>query len=81
MMFHGTYDSEFYRAVRNLLHDEIAMQNAAQRAPADEAALSARWCELIDREAAHRRRGDGHGHGECDEIGAPHAGTLEARHG
>ena len=72
MMFHGTYDSEFYRAVRNLLHEQIAAQNAAHGASADEAALSARWCELIDREAAHR-------HGT--HAGTPRANTLEARHG
>ena len=28
MMFQGTYTSDFYRAVRNLLHDQIALQTA-----------------------------------------------------
>ncbi len=29
MMFQGTYTSDFYRAVRNLLHDQISLQAAA----------------------------------------------------
>jgi anaerobic magnesium-protoporphyrin IX monomethyl ester cyclase len=32
MMFHGTYTSDFYRAVRNLLHDQISLQSMAGRA-------------------------------------------------
>ena len=28
MMFQGTYTSDFYRAVRNLLHDQISLQTA-----------------------------------------------------
>ena len=27
MMFSGTYRSEFYRSVRNLLHDQVAKGN------------------------------------------------------
>ena len=29
MMFHGTYTSEFYRAVRNLLHDQVTHSGSA----------------------------------------------------
>ena len=25
MMFHGTYSSEFYRAIRNLLHEQVSV--------------------------------------------------------
>ena len=34
MMFHGTYTSEFYRAIRNLLHDRVSLEtlNAPARA-------------------------------------------------
>jgi anaerobic magnesium-protoporphyrin IX monomethyl ester cyclase len=60
MMFHGTYASEFYRAVRELLHDQVD----AQRLPApDQAAerrwaaqsLQRRWDNLILREPQFRR--------------------------
>ena len=42
MMFAGTYTSEFYRLLRNLLHDEVTHAGAP--------ALQERWNELIDRE-------------------------------
>jgi anaerobic magnesium-protoporphyrin IX monomethyl ester cyclase len=29
MMFHGTYTSDFYRAVRDLMHDQVALQTSA----------------------------------------------------
>jgi anaerobic magnesium-protoporphyrin IX monomethyl ester cyclase len=58
MMFHGTYTSDFYRAVRNLLHDEAALQ--AAEAPllpehgraAD--AIEQRWQELMRNEFKYR---------------------------
>jgi anaerobic magnesium-protoporphyrin IX monomethyl ester cyclase len=65
MMFHGTYTSDFYRAVRNLLHDQISLQTAAaQRRGKSEAiadeysgaarALESRWQELLLRETLYR---------------------------
>jgi anaerobic magnesium-protoporphyrin IX monomethyl ester cyclase len=33
MMFHGTYTSDFYRAVRHLLHDQVALQTAGSPTP------------------------------------------------
>ncbi len=45
MMFHGTYTSDFYRAVRHLLHDEVASSDCS---------LEQRWQELL-REEAHYR--------------------------
>jgi anaerobic magnesium-protoporphyrin IX monomethyl ester cyclase len=47
MMFHGTYTSEFYRTVRDLLHDQVTHPDAPE--------LANRWNELIDREDQHRR--------------------------
>jgi anaerobic magnesium-protoporphyrin IX monomethyl ester cyclase len=44
MMFHGTYRSDFYRAVRNLLHDEVASRGTTRQ----------RWHELLRREADYR---------------------------
>lgn len=49
MMFQGTYGSGFYRAVRTLLHDQIARQGSC-----DEADLEQRWQELLGQEAQHR---------------------------
>jgi len=46
MMFAGTYRSEFYRAVRNLLHDEVTQRGSAE--------LAARWSRLIENEVAFR---------------------------
>ena len=46
MMFSGTYRSDFYRAVRNLLHDEIGEAQSPD--------LQRRWATLIENEAAYR---------------------------
>jgi anaerobic magnesium-protoporphyrin IX monomethyl ester cyclase len=58
MMFQGTYTSDFYRAVRNLLHDQIALQNAdAPLLPEHERAADAieqRWQELLRNESKYR---------------------------
>jgi len=66
MMFHGTYRSEFYRAVRELLHDQVsAEQRYAPRAEEHRLArlsLQRRWDELIAREGLYR----------CDVGGALH---------
>ena len=47
MMFAGTFTSEFYRRVRNLLHDEIKQPGALD--------LEQRWLELIGREEEFRQ--------------------------
>ncbi|HEY2416750.1 MAG TPA: radical SAM protein [Steroidobacteraceae bacterium] len=50
MMFRGTYNSEFYRAVRDLLHSQVT-------SAADETAMRAlrhRWDALISRERHYR---------------------------
>jgi anaerobic magnesium-protoporphyrin IX monomethyl ester cyclase len=59
MMFHGTYTSDFYRAVRNLLHDEITLQTLDTVAGGDEhiapkRTLDQRWQELLSREFLYR---------------------------
>jgi anaerobic magnesium-protoporphyrin IX monomethyl ester cyclase len=53
MMFEGTYSSDFYRAVRNLLHDQVSLQ--ASDWPARNA-LELHWRELLAREAEYRAR-------------------------
>ena len=64
MMFHGTYTSDFYREVRNLLHDQISLQavDAAAGAASDsdhgraKRTLDQRWHDLLDREVEYRSR-------------------------
>jgi radical SAM superfamily enzyme YgiQ (UPF0313 family) len=46
MMFEGTYTSEFYRAVRNLLHDQVKFPYAAE--------VEQRWSRLIADESRFR---------------------------
>ena len=46
MMFAGTYTSDFYRQLRDLLHDEVRHPGAP--------ALQDRWNELVDREEEYR---------------------------
>jgi anaerobic magnesium-protoporphyrin IX monomethyl ester cyclase len=53
MMFQGTYTSDFYRTVRNLLHDEVSLQ-----APAELRGLENRWNELLTREMHYRTPAD-----------------------
>jgi len=55
MMFHGTYRSDFYRAVRELLHDQVTSQQL--RAPQQQS-LQWRWEQLIASEQHYRRTGD-----------------------
>jgi anaerobic magnesium-protoporphyrin IX monomethyl ester cyclase len=56
MMFQGTYNSEFYRAVRNLLHDQVNLEQRRLTHDRRDYAhgrrlLESRWNELI----AHER--------------------------
>ncbi len=61
MMFEGTYTSDFYRAVRNLLHDQISLQTAElPLLPEHERAADAierRWQELLRNEVRYRSTG------------------------
>jgi anaerobic magnesium-protoporphyrin IX monomethyl ester cyclase len=55
MMFRGAYQSDFYRQVRDLLHEQILLQRShATGAPAARAALDAEWDELVAREREYR---------------------------
>jgi anaerobic magnesium-protoporphyrin IX monomethyl ester cyclase len=60
MMFHGTYRSEFYRAVRELLHDQVCAQRLYTMCRHDdydqaEQSLRRRWELLVSRESHYRR--------------------------
>ncbi|HKF97761.1 MAG TPA: radical SAM protein [Steroidobacteraceae bacterium] len=59
MMFRGTYSSEFYRAIRDLLHAQVSLQTrAASAEKADSAhlrhSLEQRWQQLLATESQHR---------------------------
>ncbi|HJP98312.1 MAG TPA: radical SAM protein, partial [Rhodanobacteraceae bacterium] len=61
MMFRGTYDSAFYRRVRDLLHDQVTLQQARDTwSPKDfqraYAGLDTRWNALIASEHLHRNQ-------------------------
>jgi anaerobic magnesium-protoporphyrin IX monomethyl ester cyclase len=64
MMFQGTYTSDFYRTVRNLLHDQVnlqtlgLLQSAAEQQTASRS-LERRWHELLSREHQYRSRDGG----------------------
>jgi len=50
MMFAGTYRSEFYRAVRNLLHDQVNHPDSPD--------IARRWDELCASEHDYRQQRD-----------------------
>jgi anaerobic magnesium-protoporphyrin IX monomethyl ester cyclase len=61
MMFEGTYDSLFYRAIRDLLHDQVTLDNRSSQLSSndyerDRRALERRWELLIVEERRHRNR-------------------------
>jgi anaerobic magnesium-protoporphyrin IX monomethyl ester cyclase len=61
MMFRGTYTSEFYRAVRDLIHEQVSLQAQevnvlpGQNSPGKRA-LERRWHDLLSREAQYRSK-------------------------
>jgi anaerobic magnesium-protoporphyrin IX monomethyl ester cyclase len=62
MLFHGTYTSEFYRAIRNLIHDQVSLQTLEADVPPGrnspaKRALERRWHDLLSRERQHRSPG------------------------
>jgi len=59
MMFQGTYSSEFYRAIRDLLHDQVTLDQRAPRRESREylqsrRLLDSRWNELVSHEHRYR---------------------------
>jgi anaerobic magnesium-protoporphyrin IX monomethyl ester cyclase len=56
MMFEGTYGSEFYRSVRDLLHEQVKLHGSADGAPRNPARqqLHRSWENLIARQAGCR---------------------------
>jgi anaerobic magnesium-protoporphyrin IX monomethyl ester cyclase len=62
MMFAGTYRSEFYRAVRDLLHEQVTHGQSS--------ALQRRWSDLVSQEAQYRLMRDATAVGESLAAGA-----------
>jgi anaerobic magnesium-protoporphyrin IX monomethyl ester cyclase len=61
MMCQGTYISDFYRSVRNLLHDQVTLQSGGIPPASDEHArvqhaLDRRWQDLLSQESQFRSR-------------------------
>jgi anaerobic magnesium-protoporphyrin IX monomethyl ester cyclase len=60
MMFHGTYTSDFYRSVRNLMHDQVTLQSGGMPAGGKhrrvQQALDRRWQDLLSQELTYRSR-------------------------
>jgi anaerobic magnesium-protoporphyrin IX monomethyl ester cyclase len=61
MMFKGTYTSDFYRAIRNLLHEEVTLQvqehnSSAADSSTAKRALERRWHDLLSCEREYRSR-------------------------
>jgi anaerobic magnesium-protoporphyrin IX monomethyl ester cyclase len=59
MMFQGTYTSEFYRAIRDLLHDQVSLQRTDARSCGSEMhaaadSLERRWLQLLSHEVDYR---------------------------
>jgi anaerobic magnesium-protoporphyrin IX monomethyl ester cyclase len=56
MLFEGTYTSQFYRAVRDLLHEQVNADNAGEAPESGHArsALQRRWSSLLDRHEHYR---------------------------
>jgi anaerobic magnesium-protoporphyrin IX monomethyl ester cyclase len=55
MMFWGTYTSDFYRAVRDLLHSQVQLaQEPRDGHMLARRQLQQRWHELLQREPAYR---------------------------
>ena len=59
MMFRGTYSSDFYRAIRDLLHEQVNMVQLdgpehAERREHERERLASRWSDLADSESRFR---------------------------
>lgn len=56
MMFEGTYTSEFYRAIRNLIHEQVSLQTLEKKNSPAKRALERRWHDLLSREGVYRSK-------------------------
>ncbi|MDM4765400.1 radical SAM protein [Pelomonas sp. SE-A7] len=54
MMFHGRYSTEFYREVRDLLHEQVGLDGAQAASSEARQALGRRWSSLLAAETEHR---------------------------
>jgi anaerobic magnesium-protoporphyrin IX monomethyl ester cyclase len=78
MMFQGTYTSDFYRKIRDLLHEQVVLHNAESSRSAAEhrkatRLLQRRWLELLSQEKHYRT--------ESGRGAAPRQSTAVSRQG
>jgi anaerobic magnesium-protoporphyrin IX monomethyl ester cyclase len=83
MMFRGAYDSDFYRRVRDLLHEQVLLRQTKDAEQPDRynaacAALDAQWQALIAMEFAHRTEHATSPHSTIPSH-ARHAATAQNR--
>jgi anaerobic magnesium-protoporphyrin IX monomethyl ester cyclase len=83
MMFRGAYDSDFYRRVRDLLHEQVLLRQTKDAEQPDRyntacAALDAQWQALIAMEFAHRTEHATSSHSTVPGH-ARHAATAQNR--
>ncbi|MGB6144191.1 MAG: radical SAM protein [Rhodanobacter sp.] len=87
MMFHGAYDSDFYRSVRDLLHEQVTLQqlkaiDSLEHHRQASAALDAKWDALVASERAHRCDDATPSPSQAPRIDIrllPHAATAQRR--
>ena len=86
MMFRGAYTSDFYRRVRDLLHEQVTLQqsSAAGEIPHDDnafTALATQWQALIASEHEHRNQDatSPHTTKPTHTIPVPHAAAAQNR--
>jgi anaerobic magnesium-protoporphyrin IX monomethyl ester cyclase len=65
MMFPGTYTTPFYRAVRDLLHDEVRLGAGARRS------LRRRWDRLLARQESFLNTASGPATAAAPAVGLP----------
>jgi anaerobic magnesium-protoporphyrin IX monomethyl ester cyclase len=71
MMFKGTYRSDFYRAIRDLLHDQVSIAKLNGEGRGARLSLQQRWDELIANERQYRT--------DADEARALNHGAVAQR--
>lgn len=71
MMFEGTYQTPFYRKLRQVLHRELKVRLAGAADEAEQGSLSAEWRELRRLEAACRSAAPTAVHKPYDSLPAP----------
>jgi anaerobic magnesium-protoporphyrin IX monomethyl ester cyclase len=70
MMFWGTYSSDFYRAIRDLLHDQVSLERCSSEPERRRARrlLQRRWRDLLASEPTYRNTAPGRAAGPSAAV-------------